>query len=167
MSGPREPDGLPRPPACPPPWSQLRRLVDDVVRAARTLGTDLDGLLVWTMLACESLAPSTGGLPPAASGAARTVRPTSARGRPVRVRDLSRLTGIPRETVRRKLLALEAAGRAERVVDGWVVGAGHDAAALGTLADDALGRLRDAWRAPEAKPWTVRGHGSSPGASGP
>ncbi len=104
-------------------WHLLQRVLDDVILATATLGTDLESLLVWGVLARASLAPPR---PP----------------RPVRVRDLAQLTGIPRETVRRKLLALEAAGRAERVVRGWVARTAGDEAALRRLADASLHRLR-------------------------
>lgn len=140
-------------------WRLLRRLVDDVVGASEALGTDLDALLVWAVLACESLAPPPG--PPASKAPARRERPPAgpAAPRAVRVRDLVRLTGIPRETVRRKLMALEADGRAERVVHGWVATT-RDEAGLRRLADASLRRLRDTWREVEA----ARREAGAPGA---
>ncbi len=104
-------------------WHLLHRVLDDVILATATLGTDLESLLIWGVLARASLAPP---LAP----------------RPVRVRDLAQLTGIPRETVRRKLIGLEAAGRAERVVRGWVARTAGDEAALRRLAEASLQRLR-------------------------
>lgn len=118
-------------PGAPPPWAAgpqpgwhlLHRVLEDVVLATATLRTDLESLLIWGMLARASLSPP---LP----------------ARPVRVRDLAQLTGIPRETVRRKLLGLQAAGRAERVVHGWVAATAADEAALRRIADTSLDRLR-------------------------
>ena len=123
-------------------WQLLHRILDDVILATATLGTDLESLLLWGVLARQSLAPP---LPP----------------RPVRVRDLAQITGIPRETVRRKLLALEAAGRAERVVHGWVVATHGDEAALRRLADASLDRLRATARQVEA----ARRYSSASGAN--
>jgi DNA-binding IclR family transcriptional regulator len=40
---------------------------------------------------------------------------------PLRQRDLSRITGIPKETVRRKLLKLEREGWIRRQGPGWVL----------------------------------------------
>jgi hypothetical protein len=136
-------------------WRLLRGLVDDVLEATGTLGTDLDALLVWAVLACESRAPA----PHAPSSPAPGGR---AAPRAVPARDLARLTGIPRETVRRKLLALEAAGCAERVVHGWVATT-RDAPGLHRLADATMRRLRGTWEDVEA----ARRDGRAPGADVP
>lgn len=144
-------------------WQLLRHVVDDLVGVTAVFGTDLEALLVWAVLGCESLAPASSPAAPrdaasakAASGVRGAPRADRARPRPVRIRDLARITGIPRETVRRKLLALEAAGRAERVVHGWVA-TRCDEDELRRLADAAMHRLRDTCEA-------VRRYSSASGA---
>jgi hypothetical protein len=88
-----------------------QHLIAQLLLAARELDVDYESLVVLGVLALRD------GPQARAAGTARTMG--SAR-RGVRASDLAAITGIPRETVRRKLLALEQAGRVERMPLGWI-----------------------------------------------
>jgi DeoR/GlpR family transcriptional regulator of sugar metabolism len=59
----------------------------------------------------------------------------------VRVRDLAQITGRPRETIRRKLERMEAAGRVKRVVNGWVLDVAAVDPQMQALTMDGVRRL--------------------------
>jgi predicted transcriptional regulator len=104
-----------------------RHLVDHFMRASRQLGVDYEALIIWAVLAhqnCAHLMPP-GSLPAAVLNEAGRLRDDHAGLRPLRLRDLSQITGIPRETVRRKLRLLHAAGRVDETDGGWLVSAEH------------------------------------------
>jgi hypothetical protein len=104
-----------------------RHLVDHFMRASRQLGVDYEALIIWAVLAhqnCAHLMPP-GSLPAAVLNETGRLREDHAGLRPLRLRDLTQITGIPRETVRRKLGLLHAAGRVEETDAGWLVSAKH------------------------------------------
>jgi predicted transcriptional regulator len=104
-----------------------RHLVDHFMRASRQLGVDYEALIIWAVLAhqnCAHLMPP-GSLPAAVLNEAGRLREDHPGLRPLRLRDLTQITGIPRETVRRKLRLLHAAGRVEETDAGWLVSAEH------------------------------------------
>lgn len=104
-----------------------RHLVDHFMRASRQLGVDYESLIIWAVLAhqnCAHLMPP-GSLPAAILNEAGRLREDHPGLRPLRLRDLSQITGIPRETVRRKLRLLHAAGRVDETDAGWFVSAAH------------------------------------------
>lgn len=129
-----------------------RHLVDLMLRASRELGADFESLVLWGVLSHANVAhrlpPDSGSPPPLEVRRAAPVPPGELR--PVRASDLAQLTGIPRETVRRKLLSLEAAGRARHVAFGWVVDAGACEPALKEFHRHSMLRLLAAAREVEA-----------------
>ncbi len=76
----------------------------------RMIGHDYDALVIWGVLALHDAG---------SANARRAVRALPSKV--LRQRDIARLTGIPRETVRRKLLRLQADGWIERAPPGWTV----------------------------------------------
>jgi hypothetical protein len=87
----------------------VRQLTEQMLLAARELGVDYESLVILGALA--SRAPSAAVPGGGAGTGGRADR---------RVSDLAAATGIPRETVRRRLIALERSGRVARVPFGWV-----------------------------------------------
>ena len=81
-----------------------------MLRSSRTLGVDYETSIVWGVLAYQNVAHlmPPGGPPIAAMSRQGYVSGEGQDLRAVRVRDLQQITGIPRETVRRKLEALSA-----------------------------------------------------------
>lgn len=100
-----------------------RFIVDHLLRFARQFGPDYQLMVVWGVLAHQCVIHHI----PADSRPAKVLGPdgklaaADADLRPVRQRDLSQITGIPKETVRRKLLKLEQDGWIERKGSGWVL----------------------------------------------
>lgn len=98
-----------------------RHLVDHMRRVSNDLGIDLDTAMLWGLTAHLNVAPSIRpGAPPGevmnADGQFTGQR------HPVRLADIAFVSGLPRETVRRKLAGLRAAGKLEKAADGgWTV----------------------------------------------
>jgi hypothetical protein len=127
------PDAVdPNPRAVPPEYwrafsvlafSMNRFIVDHVIRAARQFDNDMETLVLFGMLShlnvIHLLLP--GSSPSATLDERGRVPDPQPRLRPVRIRDLVQITGRPRETIRRKLELLAAAGRVQRVEGGWVL----------------------------------------------
>lgn len=78
-----------------------RHLVEQMLQASQELGLDYESLVLWVLLA-DATAAGDGAV------------------RPLHVTDLAQAAALPRETARRKLLALEAAGCAVHVAGGWI-----------------------------------------------
>lgn len=101
-----------------------RHLIDHMLRLTRELSMDFDCALLYGVLAhlnvAHLLPPGT---PPTSvlDETGRLGKAHSTQLRPLRIRDLVQISGIPRETVRRKLARLEADGRIRQVDNGWVV----------------------------------------------
>lgn len=103
-----------------------RFVVDYLIRVrARVLAEDFDALVLWGVLTHHQAAQ-----PETAMGL------DGQRLDGLRQGDLARITGIPRETVRRKLLRLEAAGWILRAPRGWVIHPQRSAQALETVSRD-------------------------------
>lgn len=100
-----------------------RFIVDHVIRAARQVDNDTESLILLGMLShlnvVHLLLP--GSRPSAVLDETGRLADPQLRLRPVRIRDLVQITGRPRETIRRKLELLEAAGRVQRLAGGWVL----------------------------------------------
>lgn len=102
-------------------FSVNRHLVDHMRRISLELGMDLEMAQIWGTLAHMNVLPS---LPLGADP--MTVlneigRKKSLAIEPIRLSQLSQITGLPRETVRRKLERLSALGKVERNADGrWL-----------------------------------------------
>ncbi|MGU3629883.1 hypothetical protein [Comamonas sp. C24C] len=100
-----------------------RFLLDHMLRSARLFANnDFETMVIWGVLAHQNVAHL---MPPGT----RPYSVLSQRGRleneenlrPLRLRDVSSITGIPRETVRRKLGAMANKGFARRTPSGWIV----------------------------------------------
>jgi hypothetical protein len=102
-----------------------RHLVDHFMRVSRQFDLDYETIVIWAVLAhqnCVHLvvpgAPSHRA--PGSAGDGVAVDP-AAPLRPLRLRDLTQITGIARETVRRKLLRLHERGWIVEARDGWII----------------------------------------------
>ncbi|MDC8773021.1 hypothetical protein [Roseateles albus] len=134
-----------------------RHLIDHMLRVGRQLtDNDYEAIVIWGVLAHQNIAHM---LPPGGGPSSllnERGRITSTQGmRPLRLRDVTQIARLPRETVRRKLEKLATAGWIERQSDGWVICADHSAALLRELsrenvrrflsaADDVLRALKEA-----------------------
>jgi hypothetical protein len=104
-------------------FTMNRFVVDQVLRASRMFDNDIEAMVIYGTLSHLNVAHLVppGSSPSATLGADGRVPDAQPRLRPVRLRDLVQICGRPRETIRRKLDRLQAAGRIVRVVDGWVL----------------------------------------------
>ncbi len=102
-----------------------RFVVDYLIRVrARVIAEDFDALVLWGVLAHQQAPVAEARVGPDAPGEG------------LRQGDLARLTGIPREAVRRKLLRLEAAGWILRGPRGWVIHPQRSTQALEAVSRD-------------------------------
>jgi DNA-binding transcriptional ArsR family regulator len=98
-----------------------RHLVDHMRRLITLLDMDVESALLWGLVAHLSVAHAMhpGALP------SDLLAPNGfmlGEARPVRLADLVQVSGLPKETVRRKLQRLRERGKLERNEDGrWVV----------------------------------------------
>ena len=103
-------------------FAMNRHLIDHMLRAQRELQVDFESLVIWGLLAhlnSAHLVPP-GSSPSSILDDVGRLRDTTQRLRPMRLRDLEQIARMPRETVRRKLAALEARGFVERGTQGWL-----------------------------------------------
>lgn len=101
-----------------------RHFVDHMLRSARLLTDgDYESLVVWGVLAHQNAAHlmPPGSVPTKILDESGIVPGAVQELRPLLLRDLSAITGIPRETVRRKLEKLALQGLVERSGRAWVV----------------------------------------------
>ena len=98
-----------------------RHVVDHMRRISVDLKMDTESVLIWGTLAQLNVLPSV-------SLDMDPMQALDERGmgidlvlEPIRLATLAEITGLPRETVRRKLERLRAVGKAERTADGsWI-----------------------------------------------
>lgn len=129
-------------------FTMNRFIVDHVVRSARLFDNDTEAMILFGMLSHLNAAHL---MPPGASpsrllNAQGRVPDPQPRLRPVRIRDLTLITGRPRETIRRKLERLEAEGRILRVVGGYVLNVESVDTQMRTLTVDGVRRFMAAAR---------------------
>lgn len=101
-----------------------RYLVDHMLRAARQLTEgDLEMLVLMGVLAHQNVTHlmPPGSVPTEVLAEDGRVPDDAQRLRPLRLRDLTAITGIPRETARRKLEKLAHLRLAERRGRGWAI----------------------------------------------
>jgi len=103
-------------------FTMNRFVIDQVLRASRMFDNDIEAMVIFGALAHLNVAHllTPGARPSDKLGADGRVPDPQPKLRAVRLRDLVQVTGRPRETVRRKLNRLLAAGRVRHVADGWV-----------------------------------------------
>lgn len=100
-----------------------RYIVDHLLRFARQFGPDYQMLVVWGVVAHQCvihLLPANS-RPRGLLNQQGLLADPAPELRAVRQRDLSQITGIPKETVRRKLIKLEQHGWIRRQGAGWVL----------------------------------------------
>ena len=103
-----------------------RHVIDHMLRCTRQLvDGDFEALVVWGVLAHQNVAHlmPPGTLPAALLNERGRVDDYQGRIRPMLLRDIAAITGIPRETTRRKLEKLATLGFVERVGNAWSVSA--------------------------------------------
>lgn len=101
-----------------------RHIADHMLRFRRTFKLDFEALVLWAVLAHQNSAHlfPPGALPSRILDEEGWVRgATQETLRPLRMRHLSEITGVPRETTRRKLAALKKAGWILQERQGWVI----------------------------------------------
>ncbi|MCC7547273.1 MAG: helix-turn-helix domain-containing protein [Burkholderiales bacterium] len=101
-----------------------RFLVDHMLRAGRLLvENDYIELVIWGVLAHQNVAHllPPGSMPTAILRRDGYVPDYERRMRPMKLRDVAQITGLPRETVRRKLEQLARRGYVLRTEEGWMV----------------------------------------------
>ena len=98
-----------------------RHILSHMARVSRDLGMDLETAFVWGALAQFNVAHLAGpGSLPGSVPDKATVGNSPFKG--ARLTDLTQIIGLPRETIRRKLVILQGAGKVERRSDGsWVI----------------------------------------------
>ena len=101
-------------------FAMNRHLAQHMRRVSRALDADLESVFVWATLAhLNAMNIALPGMDPLE---APTIGDAMLQAlHPVRLTDVVQVTGLPRETVRRKLERLSAMGKVERNPDGrWV-----------------------------------------------
>jgi hypothetical protein len=135
-----------------------RFIIDHLLRSGRRLtGNDFEALVIWGVLAHQNVAHlmPPGSLPAAILSESGRLAEGVEGLRPLRLRDIAQITGIPRETARRKLERLAASRYVERRPDGWVVSGERiepelreftreSVFRLLTVADEIMAALKDA-----------------------
>lgn len=100
-----------------------RFLIDHMLRSARLFANnDFETMVIWGVLAHQNVAHlMPPGTMPEAVLSERGRLENEEKLRPLRLRDVSAITGIPRETTRRKLEAMAAKGFVRRTDCGWIL----------------------------------------------
>lgn len=101
-----------------------RHLVDHMVRSSRRFGIDFETLVIWAVVAhqnCAHLMPPGSTPSMVLNDRGRLPVELASELRPLRLRDVTQISGVPRETARRKLRILQQAGWLLRTEAGWIV----------------------------------------------
>jgi hypothetical protein len=124
-------------------FAMNRFIVDHIIRSARFFENDTEALILFGMLAHLNVVHlmTPGSTPSTTLDRRGRVPDPQAKLRPVRVRDLAQITGRPRETVRRKLEQMRAAGRVYHLPNGWVYNASSVDAQMQALTVDGVRRF--------------------------
>jgi hypothetical protein len=106
----------------PVAFTANRHLIEHMIRAQRELGVDYETLVIWGILAHLNVAHM---LPPGKISLQieidNAMKDPKTGMKPLRLRDLEQVTGLPRETIRRKLGKLQARNYILQTVDGWMI----------------------------------------------
>lgn len=124
-------------------FTENRYIIDHMLRFSRHFGFDFETMVIWGVLANQNVAhlmPLRGLSQDLRDLRGQSVDVSTAM-RPVRVRDLTQITGIPKETVRRKLGLLEQGGWIRRQQSGWVMCHERNRADLGAFTEESVKRL--------------------------
>lgn len=150
-------------------FTMNRAVIDHMLRSARSFGGDYERLILWGTVAHLNVAHlmPPGSLPSSLLDERGNLPDARADLRPVLLRDLAQITGIPRETARRKLATLEADGWLLRTRAGWVLDVGRIDPALRPFTLESIRRfLRSARVMQAALDDISRDRGASMGAGG-
>ncbi len=101
-----------------------RHLIDHMLRVGRILtDNDLEAILIWGVLAHQGVAHlmPPGLLPAAILNERGRLGDAEVLFKPLRLQDIAEITGIPRETARRKLAKLAEKRYVRKEALGWVV----------------------------------------------
>lgn len=101
-----------------------RHLIDHMLRVGRILtDNDFEAMVIWGVLAHQGVAHlmPPGLLPSAVLNERGRLGEKEVVIKPLRLRDIAEITGIPRETARRKLALLAEKHFVQKVAQGWVV----------------------------------------------
>lgn len=134
-----------------------RFLIDHLLRAGRMLtDNDFEALVIWGVLAHQGVAHlmPPGVMPSAVLDERGRFGESDHMIRPILLRDIAQITGIPRETTRRKLAQLAEKKYISKVKQGWVISADRvepelreftreSAMRLLAVADEIMTALRD------------------------
>ena len=121
-----------------------RHLIDHMLRVSRLLTNgDFEVMVIWGVLAHQNIAHlmPPGTVPAAVLTEKGRLRDESTELKPLKLRDLALITGIPRETVRRKLEQLALNRFARRVQGGWVLSTERAEPELRDFTRDTVVRL--------------------------
>lgn len=120
-----------------------RFLVDHMLRSARLFANnDFETMVIWGVLAHQNVAHlMPPGSTPSSVLSERGRLEDEGKLRPLRLRDVSAITGIPRETTRRKLEAMAAKGFVRRISCGWIVTGDRAEPELREFTKDTIMRL--------------------------
>jgi hypothetical protein len=99
-----------------------RHLMEHMIRVQRDLGVDYETLVIWGILAHLNIAHL---FPPGKISLQieidNAMKDPKTGMKPLRLRDLEQVTGLPRETIRRKLGRLQARNYILQTGDGWII----------------------------------------------
>lgn len=121
-----------------------RALIDHMLRVGRALtGDDYEAMVIWGVLAHQNAAHllPPGSMPSAVLNDRGRVDGAEAGLRPLRLRDLTQITRIPRETVRRKLEKLAQSEWIVSTDEGWVVSPARTEPVLREFTRDSTRRF--------------------------
>lgn len=105
-------------------YATNRFLIDHMLRVGRILTqNDFEAMVIWGVLAHQGVAHlmPPGMLPSAVLSERGRAVTDDSQIKPLRLRDIADITGIPRETTRRKLANLEERHFVRKVSQGWVI----------------------------------------------
>ena len=139
-------------------YATNRCLIDHMLRVGRMLTqNDYEAMLIWGVLAHQGVAHlmPPGLLPSAILSERGRVVNDDSQIKPLRLRDITGITGIPRETARRKLAQLEKSHYVRKVPKGWTASSERvepelrdftreSVLRLLAVADEIMAALRDA-----------------------
>ena len=129
-------------------FTMNRFIIDQIVRSARQFDNDIEAMILFGMLSHLNVAHlmPPGSRPSQMLSSQGRVLDAQPQLRPMRVRDLTLISGRPRETIRRKLESLVAQGRVLRVDDGYVLNAASIDPQMQSLSLDGIKRFLEAAR---------------------